>query len=111
MIRRPPRSTQSRSSAASDVYKRQLERDLTQEPRSGAPGEFPTAAATEWIGTGSTGAGRIAHVLDNAENARIELTEHPDGLLRLLNCQPLRRGNDQSAVDHHGLRAVSYTHL
>ncbi len=25
MIRRPPRSTQSRSSAASDVYKRQLE--------------------------------------------------------------------------------------
>src|SRR5450756_3042165 len=28
MIRRPPRSTQSRSSAASDVYKRQLERRL-----------------------------------------------------------------------------------
>src|SRR5680860_311548 len=27
MIRRPPRSTQSRSSAASDVYKRQTERD------------------------------------------------------------------------------------
>src|SRR5450756_3174503 len=26
MIRRPPRSTQSRSSAASDVYKRQLQR-------------------------------------------------------------------------------------
>src|SRR5450756_2069179 len=28
MIRRPPRSTQSRSSAASDVYKRQLETKL-----------------------------------------------------------------------------------
>ena len=29
MIRRPPRSTQSRSSAASDVYKRQIEdRDM-----------------------------------------------------------------------------------
>src|SRR5680860_1891271 len=27
MIRRPPRSTQSRSSAASDVYKRQLENE------------------------------------------------------------------------------------
>src|SRR5450756_3066652 len=27
MIRRPPRSTQSRSSAASDVYKRQLDKD------------------------------------------------------------------------------------
>src|SRR5450756_248529 len=31
MIRRPPRSTQSRSSAASDVYKRQ---DQTQEVKS-----------------------------------------------------------------------------
>src|SRR5680860_1674089 len=28
MIRRPPRSTQSRSSAASDVYKRQLDQPL-----------------------------------------------------------------------------------
>src|SRR5680860_255399 len=28
MIRRPPRSTQSRSSAASDVYKRQLDVDV-----------------------------------------------------------------------------------
>ena len=28
MIRRPPRSTQSRSSAASDVYKRQAQRNL-----------------------------------------------------------------------------------
>ena len=30
MIRRPPRSTQSRSSAASDVYKRQLEEALAE---------------------------------------------------------------------------------
>ena len=30
MIRRPPRSTQSRSSAASDVYKRQAD-DLVEE--------------------------------------------------------------------------------
>ena len=29
MIRRPPRSTQSRSSAASDVYKRQAQSDRT----------------------------------------------------------------------------------
>ena len=28
MIRRPPRSTQSRSSAASDVYKRQLPKEI-----------------------------------------------------------------------------------
>src|SRR5450756_3249116 len=35
MIRRPPRSTQSRSSAASDVYKRQLDasRDYDPSPR------------------------------------------------------------------------------
>ena len=31
MIRRPPRSTQSRSSAASDVYKRQVLRELKQQ--------------------------------------------------------------------------------
>src|SRR5450756_149158 len=30
MIRRPPRSTQSRSSAASDVYKRQRGKDVDQ---------------------------------------------------------------------------------
>src|SRR5450756_3125522 len=30
MIRRPPRSTQSRSSAASDVYKRQVYADVSQ---------------------------------------------------------------------------------
>src|SRR5450756_3175125 len=36
MIRRPPRSTQSRSSAASDVYKRQVE--------GGAAPEDPVAA-------------------------------------------------------------------
>src|SRR5450756_2050946 len=33
MIRRPPRSTQSRSSAASDVYKRQTVFDATVEVR------------------------------------------------------------------------------
>ena len=31
MIRRPPRSTQSRSSAASDVYKRQFLRDVVSK--------------------------------------------------------------------------------
>src|SRR5450756_2899817 len=36
MIRRPPRSTQSRSSAASDVYKRQGQRDPGEGERQGA---------------------------------------------------------------------------
>ena len=33
MRRRPPRSTQSRSSSASDVYKRQVQSDLEAEVR------------------------------------------------------------------------------
>src|SRR5665213_3902792 len=39
MIRRPPRSTQSRSSAASDVYKRQVlgNPNFYQDPNSGRP--------------------------------------------------------------------------
>src|SRR5450756_3096866 len=36
MIRRPPRSTQSRSSAASDVYKRQMYPDLPRKQRETA---------------------------------------------------------------------------
>src|SRR5450756_3238744 len=44
MIRRPPRSTQSRSSAASDVYKRQvvweLEAGQTVAPQQGLPEEI-----------------------------------------------------------------------
>src|SRR5450756_2862224 len=36
MIRRPPRSTQSRSSAASDVYKRQRHPDPRVRPKPGA---------------------------------------------------------------------------
>ena len=38
MIRRPPRSTLDRSSAASDVYKRQVARDFINE--SGYEGKF-----------------------------------------------------------------------
>src|SRR5450756_109332 len=37
MIRRPPRSTQSRSSAASDVYKRQVHLDPRSDHRGGQP--------------------------------------------------------------------------
>src|SRR5450756_2296902 len=51
MIRRPPRSTQSRSSAASDVYKRQATRlrDLTTQPQrrnQGPEVEDPDRPAT-----------------------------------------------------------------
>src|SRR5450756_2125477 len=55
MIRRPPRSTQSRSSAASDVYKRQFDEVAGVIPnREGrvidAAGEYlPGVYATGWI--------------------------------------------------------------
>src|SRR5450756_2883055 len=55
MIRRPPRSTQSRSSAASDVYKRQVVlairagqgQDAFQQGRIGAIGRAATAVAVD----------------------------------------------------------------
>src|SRR5680860_1925244 len=55
MIRRPPRSTQSRSSAASDVYKRQSEvrarRPLTPRPTAAA---IPVAAPLAAVPLAST---------------------------------------------------------
>src|SRR5680860_450790 len=47
MIRRPPRSTQSRSSAASDVYKRQIA--LIEKAKSLAV----VAASFDWMDIGS----------------------------------------------------------
>eukprot|EP00657_Telonema_sp_P-1_P004937 TRINITY_DN2195_c0_g1_i2.p1 TRINITY_DN2195_c0_g1~~TRINITY_DN2195_c0_g1_i2.p1 ORF type:complete len:108 (+),score=49.92 TRINITY_DN2195_c0_g1_i2:30-353(+) len=41
MIRRPPRSTQSRSSAASDVYKRQVATTYSVPPLTGCPMRGP----------------------------------------------------------------------
>ena len=47
MIRRPPRSTQSRSSAASDVYKRQvLPQFSTVSVRGGYPSDMPSQLST-----------------------------------------------------------------
>src|SRR5450756_2027274 len=59
MIRRPPRSTQSRSSAASDVYKRQssgppANRAGIIPPESFEAGRFHTA----WVKSGQTVAGQ-----------------------------------------------------
>src|SRR5680860_1473380 len=45
MIRRPPRSTQSRSSAASDVYKRQVERGMKRAFRTILVADAVTASA------------------------------------------------------------------
>src|SRR5450756_1328599 len=57
MIRRPPRSTQSRSSAASDVYKRQalLFAEVCQQA------DLPAGVVNIITGTGRTGAQLIRH--------------------------------------------------
>src|SRR5450756_2855661 len=57
MIRRPPRSTQSRSSAASDVYKRQalLFAEVCQQA------DLPAGVVNIITGTGRTGAHLVEH--------------------------------------------------
>src|SRR5665811_1999720 len=50
MIRRPPRSTRVRSSAASDVYKRQLEDDAGAARVSREPGHLRDDARTSGVG-------------------------------------------------------------
>src|SRR5450756_2821387 len=66
MIRRPPRSTQSRSSAASDVYKRQIEHlpailllddgfDIVDEPADASIWRPHAILECELLGEGSIG--------------------------------------------------------
>src|SRR5450756_395991 len=49
MIRRPPRSTQSRSSAASDVYKRQIPTLGTLSGEQAASGNLMPATTTAYL--------------------------------------------------------------
>src|SRR5450756_2568157 len=94
MIRRPPRSTQSRSSAASDVYKRQ------HVPRR-ADHEDP------WLGRDAVGVRRLdRHEVPVLEH-RLEATVRPAELVGLHVDAADRVGLDRR-LDHV---AVSYTHL
>ena len=63
MIRRPPRYTQSRSSAASDVYKRQLEDGLRKEVDAGSK-DFRLIDSQYQIikGSSDTGPGDLARI-------------------------------------------------
>src|SRR5678809_511644 len=58
MIRRPPRSTLDRSSAASDVYKRQVDRVLALVDRSRREGAVVTTEAYPY-GAGMTMIGAV----------------------------------------------------
>src|SRR5450756_3245092 len=89
MIRRPPRSTQSRSSAASDVYKRQAAQ--LGEVRLG----FTQLAALYALADGGTTT--IADLADT-------LNRSPSATSRLVDVLAHRRLLERRA-------AVSYTHL
>src|SRR5450756_742665 len=67
MIRRPPRSTQSRSSAASDVYKRQEHNSHTTTNHNDVPGPATAAAAASPPGRGTTSLRRAARPLRPAD--------------------------------------------
>src|SRR5450756_3155659 len=75
MIRRPPRSTQSRSSAASDVYKRQL------RPIAARHGATVAAVAVAWVTrwpgvSGAIVGARSPEQVDGwIEGASVELTD------------------------------------
>src|SRR5450756_2175403 len=63
MIRRPPRSTQSRSSAASDVYKRQIlgkdNPEVTVKFTANKTGEFPITCIMECAGHNNLQNGKL----------------------------------------------------
>src|SRR5450756_1453834 len=65
MIRRPPRSTQSRSSAASDVYKRQG-RDPAPQPERLSTGPKQPGPLLQSPGSGPPGRQRAAAVVGRA---------------------------------------------
>ena len=63
MIRRPPRSTQSRSSAASDVYKRQPLCLLNSPPLANTSGSATAWFSKEHVTTKSTPAALVTSLL------------------------------------------------
>src|SRR5450756_145473 len=96
MIRRPPRSTQSRSSAASDVYKRQpasVHSEVTQAPLAGARVDPRRALAEE----GAAG----AHLVQDL--VQPELVPHRDAGERLTcESRDLHVEDDLLEVEDHG---------
>eukprot|EP00657_Telonema_sp_P-1_P005750 TRINITY_DN23371_c0_g1_i2.p1 TRINITY_DN23371_c0_g1~~TRINITY_DN23371_c0_g1_i2.p1 ORF type:complete len:157 (+),score=30.47 TRINITY_DN23371_c0_g1_i2:61-531(+) len=77
MIRRPPRSTQSRSSAASDVYKRQLPttaisgRELGQSVRP-----YHNTKPVDWSPTDVASAGNVFRSARSKQHANTTSRDH-----------------------------------
>src|SRR5680860_1284681 len=75
MIRRPPRSTQSRSSAASDVYKRQGVGPTPEEQTE--RGHDHRLSGTGLTGDGGESRTELKHgLLDHAERPDPDLLKH-----------------------------------
>src|SRR5450756_3234938 len=112
MIRRPPRSTQSRSSAASDVYKRQA-LDL-HEARPGEAGEL--ALVEVGVGPGEKHpqqANKRGRGEQSGETAAGGRAMHVTILLSRLTKNSSHHARGLQRIDRHETRvgAVSYTHL
>ena len=82
MIRRPPRSTQSRSSAASDVYKRQALHQLLERLRSSGTDHVVAAIKPGLQDLAELLDGFSGRALTNADAGRlvIALTAYKEGL-------------------------------
>src|SRR5450756_103674 len=134
MIRRPPRSTQSRSSAASDVYKRQLQSPALAEVQC----DFVCELAVAGVQVDVVGNQELARANDRGAEPRVEprwpRVGRPRGVLQF-SFEPLvfarpdvrqaatRLGRSGVFVEVHRqpqlvrdppadpARAVSYTHL
>eukprot|EP00657_Telonema_sp_P-1_P007324 TRINITY_DN27118_c0_g1_i1.p1 TRINITY_DN27118_c0_g1~~TRINITY_DN27118_c0_g1_i1.p1 ORF type:complete len:145 (+),score=29.25 TRINITY_DN27118_c0_g1_i1:120-554(+) len=97
MIRRPPRSTQSRSSAASDVYKRQLLRIYPENP---APRHVSLVAKTLKDG------GLVIYPTDSVYAIGCDMYNQ-DAIERLCQVIGKKSENAKMALICHDLKNIS----
>src|SRR5665809_58729 len=106
MIRRPPRSTQSRSSAASDVYKRQRSRCDSVEPRALPELEHEQAPQTMTVIAFASRV-LVEHALDDARLQLLAcaspcIQERVSGELPERSTEPVAEGNPEPGLPAGG---------
>src|SRR5450756_317672 len=112
MIRRPPRSTQSRSSAASDVYKRQVcMEDVLDVYHAPYDPQCPLICMDE---SNKQLVGEVHAPLAPAPG-RGQIIDHEyvrNGVAEIfLEVEPLTGRRHVAITEHRTRKAVSYTHL